>query len=137
MARGSEGHSSVSSPQGLLEDSREFQGQCTACISQRSTELQTYSFFYIINWRKGYYDCTPRLFFLCKLCDSLSYLFQASGPAAPDEGPSFARALPPEYLLCPFTLFIPLHDCPSSGPLNQFSCFLSHPDKPNSSGLPM
>lgn len=52
---------------------------------------------------------------------SLSYLFQASGPAAPDQGPLFIRTLLPKYLLCPSTLFLPLHDCSSSGPLNQRS----------------
>lgn len=60
MARGSEGHSSVSSPQGLLEDSREFQGQCTACMSQRSTELQTYSFFLYHKLEEGILRLYPK-----------------------------------------------------------------------------
>ena len=68
---------------------------------------------------------------------SLSSFFQARGPAAPAQGPSCLCALPPKHLRYLSPLSLLLLDCPSSGPLNQFSWFLSYPDKPSSAVLPM
>lgn len=123
-------------PSRLLRACREFQGQCSLQWARKAQNCRLEAFFHE-GWRKEYEACTPRLFSLCRWHVSLSHFCPASGPAAPDHGQSFTCTLPPKCLLCLSTLSLPLHDCPSSGPLNQFFCFLSHPDKPRSAALPM